>query len=119
MTDTIQQFFAAWGDTDAAARRAAIGAAMADRFVYADPRSGGNLTTLDAVCEYVAAFTDNAPGWTASVVQSDSHDGYARAVVAFIDSGEARQHGTYFAELNDAGRLTQLIGFVGAGGLSS
>ena len=117
MTDTIQTFFDAWGDTDADQRQTKIAAAMADPFTYADPRSDGAITSLDALTAYVGQFTDTAPCWTATVVQSDTHSGFSRALVAFLENGEARQHGTYFARHDATGQLTQLVGFVGAGGL--
>ena len=118
MTDTIDQFFLAWGEADAARRRDLIAGAMASDFAYADPRTGQDITTLDALADYVGQFTDSAPGWTARVVQSDGHGNHRRAVVAFLDNGEARQHGTYAARLTD-GRIASLVGFVGAGGLSA
>ena len=118
MTDTIQQFFDAWGQPDAARRRDLIAGAMADPFLYADPRTGQDITTLDALSDYVGQFTASAPGWTAAVVQSDGHGDHRRAVVAFRDAGEARQHGTYVAHLTE-GRIDRLVGFVGAGGLTA
>ena len=118
MTDTIQHFFDAWGQPDAARRRDLIAGAMADDFLYADPRTGQDLTTLDALADYVGLFTDSAAGWTARVVQSDGHGTHRRAVVAFLEEGTPRQHGTYVARLTD-GRIASLVGFVGAGGLTA
>ena len=118
MTDTIQQFFDAWGQTDAARRRDLIAGAMASDFIYADPRTGQDITTLDALSDYIGQFTASAPGWTASIVQSDGHGDHRRAVVAFLDKNEPRQYGTYVARLTDR-RIASLVGFVGAGGLSA
>ena len=118
MTDAIQHFFDAWGQPDAARRRDLIAGAMAEPFVYADPRTGQDITTLETLIAYVGQFTDSAPGWTARVVQSDGHGDHRRVVVAFLDNGEARQHGTYAARLTD-GRIASLVGFVGAGGPSA
>ncbi|MFZ3580892.1 molecular chaperone GroEL [Loktanella sp. DJP18] len=118
MTDTIQHFFDAWGEGDATRRRDLIAGAMADDFIYADPRTGQDVTTLDALADYVGEFTATAVGWTATVVQSDGHGDHHRAVIAFLEDGEARQHGTYYAHMTE-GQIAALIGFVGAGGLSA
>ena len=118
MTDAIHQFFDAWGRPDAVRRRDLIVAAMAEPFIYADPRTGQDITTLDALAGYVGQFTDSAAGWTARVVQSDGYGDHRRAVVAFLDNGEVRQHGTYCLHLTDD-RIDRLVGFVGAGGLSA
>lgn len=117
MTDTIQNFFDTWGDTDPDRRKTKIAAVMADPFTYADPRSDGAITSLEALTAYVGQFTDMAPGWTATVLQTDTHSGFSRTLVAFLENGEVRQHGTYFVRHDAAGKLTQLVGFVGAGGL--
>ncbi|KQI69061.1 hypothetical protein AN189_05590 [Loktanella sp. 3ANDIMAR09] len=117
MTDRIADFFAAWGETDAAKRRATIAACMADHFVYCDPRSPGQITTLDGLAEYIGMYSQMAPGWTAGVIQTDAQNGFARSIVGFGDGGDWAQHGTYFAALNATGQMTTLAGFVGAGGL--
>ena len=119
MTDTIQQFFSAWGEPDADLRRNAITAAMAEGFTYADPRSDGTITTVDALDAYIGQFTEMAPGWTAKVVQKDGHSSFTRVIVSFGDNGDAAQHGTYFAAQDDDGRLTQLVGFSGAEGIKA
>ena len=118
MTDTIDQFFLAWGEADPARRRDLIAGAMAADFAYADPRTVRDITTLDALAEYVGQFTDSAPGWTARVVQSDGHGNHRRAIVAFGDGQGTRQHGSYYARLHED-RIAALIGFKGAGGLTA
>jgi len=119
MSDAIDTFFGAWSVTDADERRALIANAIADDFTYADPRSNGRLSDLGKLDDYVGMFSTNAPGWTATVEKSDGANGFARAVVAFggkgPDGAEMVQHGTYFAETDDDGKLTLLVGFVGTG----
>ena len=116
-TASLSQFFDAWSQTDAAARHAAIDGAMADRFAYSDPRSGGRLTALDALADYVGQFSANAPGWTAQVEASDTQNGFVRALIRFggkgPDGSDMAQHGTYFADLDADGKITSLAGFVG------
>ncbi len=113
----LKDFFAAWGKTDAAARRSAIAGAMADQFAYSDPRSGSRITTLDGLADYVGQFSANAPGWTAEVEKTDVQNGFVRALVRFGGKGpdgkDMAQHGTYFADLAAGGRIATLSGFVG------
>lgn len=117
MASTLDTFFAAWSETTAAGRRKLVAAAAAESFTYADPRSGGVLAGVDAVSGYVGMFSASAPGWSARVEASDTCHGYQRALVVFAGpgpDGEAvAQHGTYFAYLDEAGKLLSLVGFVG------
>ena len=80
-----------------------------------DPRTGQDITTVDALADYVGQFTESAPGWTAAVTESKGYGDHRRVFVAFRDNGEARQPGTYYAHLRD-GRIATLVGFAGAGG---
>ena len=95
------------------------GTSMTD--LSSDPRSGARLDTVGAIAEYVSMFSASAPGWTAKVVKSDEVNGYIRAVVAFggtgPDGNEMVQHGTYFADTDNDGKLTLIAGFVGLGTL--
>ena len=113
MTDTIADFFGAWAT--AAAQRDTIAAAMAPAFIYSDPRSQTRLTTIDDLAGYVSQFTENAGGMMASVIKTDTHNRYTRVVVGFCMNGEWMQKGTYFAELDNAGKTAVLSGFVGLG----
>jgi hypothetical protein len=115
MTDTLADFFGAWANADASAQRDTIAAAMAPEFIYSDPRSQGRLTTTDDLAGYVSQFTANAGGMMAGVIKTDKHNGYTRAIVGFGMNGEWMQKGTYFAELDDAGKIAALSGFVGLG----
>ena len=118
MTDAIAAFFDAWGETEAAPRRAAIATAMAEGFTYIDPRAPDAITDLDGLSDYVGMFSANAPGWTAKVVKDDEKLGYVRATVAFggmgPDGKEMVQHGQYFAQMTE-GKIATLVGFVGTG----
>lgn len=117
MTDALALFFDAWSEADAELRHRAIKTAMADEFCYSDPRSGGRLTSVDALSDYVGNFSASAPGWTATVENTDGINGFIRALVLFSGAGpdgaQMGQHGTYFAEADPNGRITRLAGFVG------
>jgi len=118
MTDTIERFFAAWGEPDADTRAAQITAVLSDGAVYSDPRSGGRLKGPHAIADYVANFSANAPGWTAKAESISEVGGYFRARVAFggmgPDGKTMTQHGTYFCEMAEDGKLGLLAGFVGS-----
>ena len=118
MSDAISTFFEAWSITDADAQMAKISESCSSNVQYADPRSQGNLSGIDALCEYVGMFSANAPGWTASVIKTDTTADMSRATVAFggmgPDGKEMVQHGQYFVELN-SDKISRMVGFVGTG----
>jgi len=118
MDDALKGFFASWSEPDADTRRKAIADAISGDFIYSDPRTDRRLTTLDALAYYVGNFAVNAQGMEAVVIRTDSHNGYTRALVGFGMNGDWAQHGTYFATLDDAGKITLLAGFAGAGGIA-
>ena len=117
MADALKTFFSAWAETDPTARSSLIAKAVDENATYSDPRSGDRLVGVDAIAEYVSAFSANAPGWTAEVVKSDVVNGYARTVVKFggigPDGKEMAQHGTYFADLGNGETILTIAGFVG------
>ena len=119
MSDALTTFFDAWSEADATKRASMIARSTTPDVTYSDPRSGTRLSGTDAVAEYVGMFSANAPGWTARVITTDSINGYARSAVAFggmgPDGKEMTQHGTYFSEVDDAGKLVMIAGFVGLG----
>lgn len=115
MTDRVDRLFKAWGETDAQARAAALRDGLAPAFSYVDPRAPAPITDADAFVDYVAMFTEYAPGATARVVNWSECKGHYRATVKFVMPDGATQLGQYFIELDDAGRATRMIGFVGLG----
>lgn len=118
MQKSVETFFSAWGMSDADARQAAIAKAMTSNASYADPRSPDILNGIDAIAEYVAMFSANAPGWEATVVKTSETAGMMRATVAFggmgPDGKKMVQNGQYFAEFSD-GKISRMVGFVGMG----
>ena len=119
MSDALTTFFDAWSETDATKRAEMIAKSTTPNATYSDPRSGARLAGHDAIAEYVGMFSANAPGWTAQVITTDTVNDYARTAVAFggmgPDGSEMTQHGTYFSEAEDDGKLTMIAGFVGLG----
>ena len=118
MNTHLTTFFNAWSETDPDARLNLISAACADNISYTDPRSDGRLSGLSALSDYVGMFSANAPGWTATVVSTDTVGDTNRTIVAFggkgPDGSDMVQHGTYFS-VQAHGKLVMIAGFVGTG----
>ncbi|SMX39115.1 nuclear transport factor 2 family protein [Octadecabacter ascidiaceicola] len=119
MSDALSTFFDAWSETDATKRAAMIAASTTPAAIYSDPRTGARLTGHNDISDYVGMFVANAAGWTARVMTTDTVNGYARSAVDFSgmgpDGNEMTQHGTYFSEADEDGKLTMIAGFVGLG----
>lgn len=118
MSDAIANFFGAWEIADADTRLAKIKGAVTENVTYDDPRTPETVNGIDALSDYVGMFSANAPGWTASVVKSDTIANVTRATVAFggkgPDGSEHVQLGQYFVETNGE-RITRMVGFAGMG----
>lgn len=117
MTQALDDFFAAWTMTEDEGRDDKIASAFGGAVYYVDPRTEGPITEVGALCAYVAQFLPMCPpGARVEVADPvDVKDGHARATVHFIMSEEMRQTGQYFADLDDQGRITRIVGFVGKG----
>lgn len=115
MTNLVETFFNAWGETDAAARATALCSTLADTFEYLDPRTPEPVTDTDSLLGYVAMYSEYAPGATASAVHISQTGGHTRATVEFAMADGKTQHGQYFIEHDAQGKLTRVIGFVGMG----
>lgn len=118
MSESITVFFGAWCLTDSAARLTQIASAVVDGVEYSDPRTATTISGIDALSDYVGMFSANAPGWSATVIKSDSKAGVTRATVAFAgpgpDGSEQVQLGQYFIE-KDGAQIARMVGFVGIG----
>ncbi len=114
---SLSDFFAAWTMTEDEGRDGKIASAFGETVYYADPRTEAPLTDLAALCAYVGQFLPMCPpGARVEVAEPvDVKNGHARATVRFIMSDEMQQTGQYFADLDAAGKITRLVGFVGKG----
>ena len=115
MTDAISTFFDAWAMQDAGAQFGAIAGCLTPDASYADPRMENPVTGPTAIAEYVAMFSQSAPGAVAEVTKSDTRAGVTRATIAFKMPNGMEQAGQYFIETDDAGQITRMVGFVGTG----
>lgn len=121
MTNCITNFFDAWQIQDDELRLAKITSAVTESIQYDDPRTSDTLIGIPALNSYVAMFAENAPGWTAKVVKSDTIGKLTRVTVAFSgkgpDGNENTQLGQYFVEQNED-LVSRMVGFVGTGELA-
>ena len=115
MSDRIKRLFLAWGNPDAISRAQELKDTLASEFYYADPNAPEPITDADAFVAYIAMFTEYAPGATARVVKLTECKGHYRATVIFEMADGKQQFGQYFVDLDDDGRVTRMIGFVGLG----
>ncbi|WP_204113551.1 molecular chaperone GroEL [Shimia biformata] len=115
MTQSIENFFAAWGEPDAEARANAIRACLSGTFFYLDPRTETPMTKVDDLVAYVGMYTQYAPGATARVTDVTTTGDYHRATVAFEMADGQKQHGQYVIQLDGTGCLSHLVGFAGMG----
>lgn len=118
MSDPISTFFDAWALEDANARLDKIKSSVAETIQYDDPRTPDTLNGIAALSEYVGMFSENAPGWSANVLKTDTTAGMSRTTIAFggkgPDGNDMVQHGQYFVE-TDGNLITRMVGFVGTG----
>ena len=113
MTDAINRFFAAWGDSDRDSRAALVRSAVSDSFRYADPHAPEPITSVDGMLQFLEQFP---PGASAKVIEPmDSHHGHVRANVTFDFEGGNSMVGQYFADLDDDGKIVRIVGFPGKG----
>lgn len=115
MGTSIETFFSAWGTEDAATRSAAIDRAVKPKGTYADPMTDTPLEGPEAIGDYVSGFTPNAPGATATVVDTQERHGWIRATVVFRMADGMAQNGQYFLRLAASGKIAEMIGFSGTG----
>ena len=121
MSDCITTFFEAWQIEEAETRLAKIESAVTEGIQYDDPRTPETLIGVEALSNYVAMFSANAPGWSAKVVKSDTISGVTRVTVAFggagPDGSQQVQLGQYFVE-KEGDLVSRMVGFVGTGELN-
>ncbi|MBD3678654.1 MAG: nuclear transport factor 2 family protein [Rhodobacteraceae bacterium] len=115
MSEAIETFFAAWGETDPEAQERLIDGAASGTFYYADPNTPQPLHSLSEFLDYVTAFSANMPGAGARVATVSQHHDHARATVEFTRDGAVMMRGQYFADLDAAGKIERMVGFAGMG----
>lgn len=112
MSTAVENFFSAWAEQDAAIRNAQVDKSLGAEIFYADPRTEAPLRNAAEVKEYVGMFSKMAPGMPVSVAGISTTLNFVRVTVRFGE-GDQSQLGQYVIDLDDAGLITRMIGFVG------
>ncbi|MEM8980831.1 MAG: molecular chaperone GroEL [Pseudomonadota bacterium] len=115
MSEGLKQFFAAWGETNAAAREEILRAVLNLKFSYVDPRMDAPTEDLSTLNDYIGQSASFAPGAQAKVVITSTTAGIDRATVAFEMPGMDPQMGQYVVEYDATGTIIRMIGFAGLG----
>ncbi|WP_299075388.1 hypothetical protein [uncultured Paraglaciecola sp.] len=118
MSDCITTFFEAWQIEEAEPRLAKLYSSVTEAIQYDDPRTPETVNGIAAINSYLGMFSENAPGWSAKVIKTDTVAGVTRVTVAFggvgPDGSEQVQLGQYFVE-HDGDLISRMVGFVGTG----
>lgn len=118
MSDCITTFFDTWQIEEVETRLAKLNSSVTETIKYDDPRTLETVNGVAALNNYVGMFSENAPGWSAKVIKTDTVAGVTRVTVAFggmgPDGSEQVQLGQYFVE-KDGDLVSRMIGFVGTG----
>ena len=113
MSDALNRFFAAWGDSNRDSRADLVRSAIGESFYYADPHAPEPITSVGGLLEFLGQFP---PGASARVIEPvDIHHGHARANVAFDFGGGKSMVGQYFGDLDRDGKIIRVVGFPGKG----
>jgi hypothetical protein len=111
---TIDRYVAAWNQADETSRALAMAEVVADNCYYADAHLPDALTDRVSHDRFVNVFRTKFPDFSlklASVPQS--HHGYFRFGWQLIKSdGSIFTQGVYFGEIDRAGKISKIIGFV-------
>jgi hypothetical protein len=111
--ETITEYFAAWNETDADARRRLLQRSISEDAELVDPT--GRWRGIDGFSERIANYHDAAPG-TAVVSSSgvDAHNDVERYGWKIVDpGGNEIMEGLDVAERDASGRLRRIVMFHG------
>ena len=109
-------YITAWNTRDAAERERAVAAAFAPGATYTDPLA--DVSGRDAITELIGGAQQQFAGWTFRLAGPvDGHHGQARFTWALgpddgKEVGEAPVVGFDVVTLDDAGKITSVLGFL-------
>ena len=110
--ETINDYGAAWNETDEAKRRALIDACWAEDGRYCDPVSDGR--GREALAGFISNMHAQQTGARIELTSGvDQHHDQIRFAWAFVQDGKRVIEGVDVGELAPDGRLARIIGFWG------
>lgn len=113
VSEVVETYGAAWGETDDAKRRALLERSWADDGEFIDPQS--HTKTREELVELIASFQKQFAG--AAIVATsgvEEHHGWLRFTWTFQGAdGNAIFEGFDVGELAPDGRLQKIVGFWG------
>lgn len=115
MSSSITRFFDTWGMTDATSCAAAVISVVSEDVYCADPSTPTSLNGVPSRVDHIAKMTASRPGSTIKVSGQSTHNGHAPATFDFIADGKLGMRGQHFADLNNEGNITRMVGFIGIG----
>jgi hypothetical protein len=109
--DTARAYIAAWNAQDATERRDAVAAAFAPDATYTDPQAG--VTGHDAIAALIEGAQQQFAGWTFRLSGPvDGHHNQARFTWTLGPAEQELVVGFDVVRLDDAGRITEVLGFL-------
>lgn len=113
LATTIDTNLAAYGNPDAVVRRTQLEAVWTATGTLIDPPIDG--VGIDGIDALMVAVQSQFPGHTfRRTSEIDAHHGVARYSWAMVAAdGSVSLEGLDVAEVDDAGRLTRILGFMG------
>ena len=115
MTQSIQDFFAAWGQQSEDDRALLLERAISDKgYAYHDPKSPAAVTSVADMAGMLANFP---PGAGAKLIGDvDITHTFARATVNFDFGGGQSMVAQYYFDLDGEKCILRAVGFPGPGG---
>lgn len=110
---SLSQFLAAWNEPDAEGRSRILDETVSpEGLYYADPHLPQPAEGRAAFEDYLTKFTGALPDGQMEAGPVDEHHGHARVEFRILRAGQPLAQGHYFADLDDEGRISRLIGFM-------
>jgi hypothetical protein len=112
--DVVNDYMAAWNETDEGKRRALLERCWAADGLYCDPLSDGR--GREALNGFIASMQSQQPGARIEIASGiDAHHNQIRFAWSFIQAdGMTAIEGIDVGELASDGRLARIVGYWGA-----
>jgi hypothetical protein len=110
--ETVENYVAAWNETDETKRRDLIAQCWADSGTYTDPVA--DVSGRDGLHGLISQFQQQMPGASIAITSGvDEHHGRIRFGWR-LDGGPQAMEGIDVGQLSTDGRIQSIVGFWGA-----